>query len=72
MWKRFWASLTGGRVVFLLDCDGEITRTIARPTGFGSLVARRMIGQKVILEPNGTVSNLSYVDRWEYENLDGK
>ena len=35
MLKTIWAFLTGGKVVWLEDFDGELTRTIAYKAGFG-------------------------------------
>lgn len=67
---RLWAWLTGGRVVWLLDFDGETTRTIARPCGFGLMKASRMIGTNVSLHKDGSVQGASYVKRWEYEKGD--
>ena len=68
MLKTIWAFLTGGKVVWLKDHDGELTRTIAYKVGFGKMQARRMIFiEKVILNEDGTVSGKPYVDYWSYE-----
>ena len=68
MLKTIWAFLTGGKVVWLQDYDGVLTRTIAYKAGFGKMQARRMIFiEKVILNEDGTVSGKSFVHYWSYE-----
>ena len=68
MLKTIWAFLTGGKVVWLQDHDGELTRTIAYKVGFGKMQARRMMFiEKVILNEDGTVSGKSFVHYWSYE-----
>ena len=68
MLKTIWAFLTGGKVVWLQDYDGELTRTIAYKAGFGKMQARRMMFTgKVTLNEYGTVSGKPYVDYWSYE-----
>lgn len=69
---RIWAYLTGGKVVWLMDHDGEITRTIARPIGFGKLKAMRMAGVYAILDKNGKAIRPSYVAYWEYANKEAR
>ena len=68
MLKTIWAFLTGGKVVWLKDHDGTLTRTIAYKVGFGKMQARRMMFTgKVTLNEDGTVSGKPYVDYWSYE-----
>ena len=68
MLKTIWAFLTGGKVVWLQDYNGKLTRTIAYKAGFGKMQARRMMFTgKVTLNEDGTVSGKSYVDYWSYE-----
>ena len=68
MLKTIWAFRTGGKVVWLKDHDGELTRTIAYKAGFGKMQARRMMFTgKVTLNEDGTVSGKPYVDYWSYE-----
>lgn len=68
MFKKIWAFLTGGKVVWLQDFDGQLTRSIAYPAGFGKMQASRMMfTSKVTLNPDGTTSAKSYVKSWCYE-----
>ena len=68
MFKKIWAFLTGGKIVWLQDRDGELTRTIAYKVGFGKMQATRMrFTGKVTLNEDGTVSGKSYVRYWSYE-----
>ena len=68
MFKKIWAYLTGGEVVWLEDFDGELTRTIAYRIGKGKMQATRMIFvRKATLESDGSVSFPSYVKKWWYE-----
>ncbi len=68
MLKTIWAFLTGGKVVWLKDYDGELTRTIAYKAGFGKMHAKRvMFKGKVTLNEDGTVSGKSFVRYWSYE-----
>lgn len=68
MFKKIWAFLTGGKVVWLEDFDGELTRTIAYQIGEGKMQAMRMdFVRKAILEACGSVSYPSYVKKWWYE-----
>ena len=68
MLKTIWAFLTGGKVVWLKDYDGKLTRTIAYKAGFGKMHAMRMMfTMKVTLNEDGTVSGQSFVHYWSYE-----
>ena len=68
MLKTIWAFLTGGKVVWLQDHDGELTRTIAYKAEFGKMYASRMIFTgKVILNKDGTVSGKTFVHYRSYE-----
>ena len=68
MLKTIWAFLTGGKVVWLQDYDGELTRTIAYKAGFCKMQATRMMfTEKVTLNEDGTVSGNHCVDYWSYE-----
>lgn len=68
MFKKIWAFLTGGKVVWLEDFDGEVTRTIAYQIGKGKMQARLMSSvRKATLESDGSVSYPSYVKKWWYE-----
>ena len=65
MWE-IWAFLTRQVVVYLLDHDGNVTKTVAKRTPFG-LVAKRQWPtniRNVLLLQNGEVSNGCYVARW--------
>lgn len=61
---KLWAWMTGGFVVRMLDVDGEVTRTVARPHIAGSYKAMRMLGTRVVLFPGGRVAGASYVRCW--------
>ena len=68
MFKKIWAFLTGGEVIWLEDFDGELTKTIAYRIGKGKMQATRMaFVRKATLEPDGSVSFPSYVEKWWYE-----
>lgn len=67
MIRRFWAWLTGGRVVWLLDFNGVQTRSIGYPGPHGAMTARRMLGVEVTLLPGGRVIGRDYVTHWTYE-----
>ncbi len=41
MVKWLWAKLTGGKLVWLRDVDGEVTLSIARRDPWGDLSAKR-------------------------------
>lgn len=64
--KKLIALITGGKLVWLEDFDGEVTKSIAYKTGFGKLKAKRMPGSLSILLPDGSVQKPNYVKRWEY------
>lgn len=66
--RKAIAWVLGWKVVVLLDCDGEVTVRLARPTPFG-LACYRMsrvfgIGYCLLLE-GGRVSGASYVREWK-------
>ena len=66
MIKRIWAFLTGGKLVWLKDFDGEITLAIARKDPWGDMRAERhwpFSVRSVRLLPDGTVDG-SYVRFW--------
>lgn len=67
MIKWFWAKITGGKLVWLKDIDGEITKSIAYESPFGDLIAQRYYfrGRWVELLPDGTIEG-SYVKNWKY------
>lgn len=68
MIKWFWAKITGGKLVWLKDYDGEITKSIAYESPFGGLIAQRLWPFKircVELLPDGTVKG-GYVKNWRY------
>lgn len=67
MIKRIWAFLTGGRLVWLKDVDGEVTLAIAYTDAWGELIAERHFPWsilKVRLLPDGTVDGC-YVKAWK-------
>jgi hypothetical protein len=69
MLLKLWAFLTGQQVVWLLDNDGTVTRTIARQTPFG-LVAKRYWPfsiRDVLCEADGKIPNGCYVIQWKAE-----
>lgn len=69
MIMRVWAKLTGGRLVWLKDHDGEVTLSIARVTVFGDIVAKRYWPFKIrqcVLMPDGSVRGGAYVHFWKY------
>jgi hypothetical protein len=66
MLMRLWAFLTGQKLVYLKDVDGELTLTVAKRTSFG-YVAKRYWPfhvRDVILLDGGKVENGSYVHEW--------
>ena len=68
MIKRIWAKLTGGRLVWLKDFDGERTLAISRVDAWGTRYAKRYWPFNVlivVLKDDGTVSN-SYVKLWTF------
>ena len=68
--KRLWAWLTGGRLVWLIDHDGEETLAIARENFWGELTAERWwpcgIREVVLLDGGKTLEGPDgYVDAWK-------
>lgn len=65
-WRVFWAWLTRGFVVVLLDHDGETNLRLGRTDLLGCPWAIRMgFGiRSVFLLPNGLVGNGSYAKEW--------
>lgn len=61
-----FAKLTGRKLVYLQDFDGEITLATARVTPFG-LVAKRMgpLDEKQCICLSDGTCNHPYVDRWK-------
>ncbi len=68
MLLRLLAFLTGGTVVVMIDCDDEVTRTVAWPHIGQTLKAWRMLGTRVVLFPDGRVGGASYVVGWWAES----
>lgn len=69
MIKRIWSILTGGRLVWLKDIDGEVTLAIARQSPFGGMFAERRWPFKirtVELLDGGLIGGDSYVEQWVY------
>lgn len=60
---RLWAKLTGQKVVFLLDHDGEITVSLANKTPFGWIARRN--GRAVLLQEDGTTKGVCYTKQWK-------
>ena len=60
---KIWARLTGQKVVYLRDHDGEINVSLSYKTPFG-WVAKRF-GKNVFLVPDGTAECVSYVEEWK-------
>lgn len=71
MIKWIWSKLTGQRLVYLRDFDGEVTLTFERKTPFGYSTAKRWwpywVGESVILLPDGQVKQPHYVKEWKYK-----
>ena len=66
MIKALWAKLTGGKLVWLRDHDGEVTLAIARIDPWGDMRAKRHWPwniRTVRLLPGGKVDG-SYVQDW--------
>lgn len=63
---ELWAVLTRQKVVFLIDHDGEITKTVAKKTPFGYVAKRHWPFniRNVLLLPDGKVENGVYVHEW--------
>lgn len=67
MFIRLWAFMTGGRLVWLKDADGEIKLTIAYTDPWGELRAERYWPNRVRsvrLLPDGRVDG-AYVVAWK-------
>ena len=60
---RLWAVLTGQKIVYLKDFDGEITTSLAYKTPFG-WVARRN-GRAIVLREDSKIEGVSYVTQWK-------
>lgn len=68
MWLRLLAKLTGGRVVWLRDFDGQCERVIAYKTAFGQMQAKRLGLHECSLMKGGVVLDGGwFVEKWEYE-----
>jgi hypothetical protein len=70
MFLNIWAFITRQEVVYLLDYDGEVTKTVAKQTPFGGLTAKRHWPfniRNVGCTVDGVV-NGSYVEDWCYPN----
>lgn len=68
MIKRIWSILTGGRLVWLKDCDGQVTLAISRKSPFGGIVAERhwpFAIRTVELLDDGKADG-GYVAQWVY------
>jgi len=67
---KIWAWLTGQKIVYLQDFDGEITKTFATKTPFGWVAKRHWPEslKNVLLLKNGLVENGVYVTKWMPEN----
>ena len=69
MFYNIWAFITRQEVVYLLDIDGDVTKTFAKQTPFG-LVAKRFWPfniRNVLCTAEGVV-NGDYVKDWYYPN----
>ena len=67
MFFKLWSLLTFQKVVYLLDFDGEVTKTVAKKTPFG-YVAKRwwpFTHAVCLLKDDGTVFGKSYVTHWK-------
>lgn len=64
------AKLFGGKLIYLKDCDGDVTLSIAYRDPWGDMVAKRMWPTSIrvcTLYPDGTVDRgQSYVKFWKY------
>jgi hypothetical protein len=71
MLLELWAKISMQHVVYLMDFDGEITKTVARKTPLG-LVAKRYWPsniRRVLLRPGGRVYKGSYIERWGSDDV---
>lgn len=69
MFIRLWAFLTGGKLVWLKDFDGETALSIARVDEFGEMRAERHWPFKIrtcVLLEDGVVAGSHYVHFWKY------
>lgn len=66
---RIWAFITGRKIVFLKDFEGEIYVSLARKTPFGYCAPIYWFTGTgcVTLEEDGTCGN-SYISNWKFEN----
>jgi len=67
---ELWAFFTRQKIVYLMDIDGSVTKTVAKKTPFG-YVAKRMWPfniLNVLLLDDGTVEGGSYVKCWKAPN----
>lgn len=68
---EIWAFLTRQKVVYLKDIDGEVSKTVAKSTPFGDVIAKRYWPMKIMivtLKPGGTILPSCYVKQWCYPN----
>lgn len=61
------AFLSGGKVVWLEDYDGKLTRSIAYKVGNRRTARRFWFIHKAVLEEDFTVSFPRYVSKWKFE-----
>jgi hypothetical protein len=64
---KIWACLTGGKLVWLQDNDGEVTLAIARTNPFGGMMAERYWPfhiRTVQLNDDGTANG--YINQWKF------
>jgi len=65
--RRIYAWVTGRRVIYLMDHDGEVSERIAYLDPFGMWAYRmRLIGASVRLLPDGKTLGPCYVRKWVY------
>lgn len=67
--KWIVAKLTGGKLVYLQDMDGEVTTSIAYKNPFGGLICQRYWPFKIrhcVLGANGVVAQPHYVKKWMF------
>ena len=70
MIKRIYAFLTRRKLVWLQDCDGEETLTIARKGRFGDTIAERFwpFGIRTVKLLDNGVANGLFVEKWKYDS----
>lgn len=69
--KWLQAKLTGGKLVWLRDHDGEVNLAIAYEDAFGGLRAERWWPFRIdaaLLLPGGSVCRPCYVKEWKYRD----